>query len=124
MENQLNGASTSTSKRPTTSGAKAAAARSSAMDGQTSEVKSLSDVRSLTDVQAFAEGILSQNFGDVDEVKAQIRKSVDELEVRAKEYSKTAVTYVKRNPGLFAAIAAGITLWFVSSFFRGNDKRA
>lgn len=121
MENQLNGAVTNAKKNiPSASQAKGTV-KNMAQEA-TTEFKSLSEIKSLDDVKAFAESILGGSFENVDEVKAQIRKSVDEIQVRATEYSKTAVSYVKRNPGIFAALAAGIALWFVSSLFRGSKK--
>lgn len=116
----MNGSVTSAKKNLTPSHIKTSA-KDMASDVK-SEVKSLADVRSLSDVQAFAESILGQSFENVDDVKAQIRKSAEEIQASAQAYGKTAVSYVKKNPGIFAALAAGIAIWFFANLFRGNKK--
>lgn len=102
METQLNGTTSTKKMSPSSSSALA----------KTTQVKDLSDVK------AVAENL----FENADEIAGQLKEKAHEVEAKVKEYGATAVSYVKRNPGLFAVIATAIAVFFVSQIFSSRSS--
>lgn len=99
MENQLNGNSPGKKMSPSQTLAKP---------------PQIKDIKDMSDVKAVAENL----FENADEIAAQLKQGAEKVGSKVKDYGNQAAVYVKRNPGLFAAFATALVIFFVAQIFR------